>query len=114
MKSLPIDSTRVGKMTAVDYMKDVNEDGSTKINADGDTCWVVEVQIKQDRKPGERLRKSEVELVKVWTSKEVKITTGQPVKFENLVGRTWQMDNNGRSSSGVSLSATGVANVAAA
>lgn len=101
-------------MTVLDYMKDVNEDGSAKINQAGDTCWVVEVQIKQDRKPGERLRKGEIDLVKVWTSKEVKLTTGQPVKFDNLVGRTWQMDNNGRSNFGVSLSATGVANVAAA
>lgn len=112
MKSLPIDSTRVGTMIVLDYEKDVDKDGKTKINPDGDICWVVEVRIKQDRKPGERLRKGEIELVKVWTDKEIKLNLSQPVEFTDFVGRAWQMENDGRYSSGVSLSASGVANVA--
>lgn len=103
MRNIPVDVNRVGTLLALGVTPDLDQAGAQKANRDGEPTWKVEV-LHRPPHVGEFRPKPSVESVKV-AGRQPVVDEMQPVTFEGLVARPWEM--NGRS--GVALSADGVA-----
>lgn len=103
MRSIPVDTSRLGDLLVLSVKASTDQEGQQKKNFDGITMWKIETLLRLEAR-GTFKPKAEVVEISVPSRTEPDLEPMSTLLPQGLVARSWEM--NGRS--GIALSADAV------